>query len=92
MVKVKLEHQNWEFGSRKMLMVKVMVEKQFTHWLNGLKKISTSTCSIYPVDSRNTASRKIPESLGGQIIEQSQVKTPSGKILDYLVYRIPYNY
>ncbi|MGK7953333.1 MAG: GNAT family N-acetyltransferase [Xenococcaceae cyanobacterium] len=44
---------------------------------------------IYPVDSRNTASRKIPESLGGQIIEQSQVKTPTGKILDYLVYKIP---
>ena len=44
---------------------------------------------IYPVDIRNIPSRKIPESLGGQIIEQSQVKTPTGKILDYLVYKIP---
>lgn len=44
---------------------------------------------IYPVDSRNISSRKIPESLGGQIIEQSQVKTQSEKILDYLVYKIP---
>ena len=44
---------------------------------------------IYPVDIRNIPSRKIPESLDGQIIEQSQVKTPTGKILDYLVYKIP---
>ncbi len=43
---------------------------------------------IYPVERRNTASRKIPESLGGQVVEESQVKTPTGKILDLVVYRI----
>ena len=44
---------------------------------------------IYPVDRRNTASRKIPESLDGQIVEDYQVKTPTGKILDLVVYKIP---
>lgn len=43
---------------------------------------------LYPVDSRNTPSRKIPESLDGEIIKKSQIKTPTGKILDYLVYQI----
>ena len=43
---------------------------------------------IYPVDRRNTPSRKIPESLGGKIIEESQIKTPIGKILDFVVYKI----
>ena len=44
---------------------------------------------IYPVDRRNTPSRKIPESLGGQIFEDYKVKTPTGKILDLVVYKIP---
>ncbi len=44
---------------------------------------------IYPVDIRNIPSRKIPESLGGQIIKQSPIKTPTGKILDSVVYQIP---
>lgn len=43
---------------------------------------------IYPVDRRNIASRKIPESLGGQIIEESEIVNQKGKTLDYLVYRI----
>lgn len=44
---------------------------------------------IYPVDRRNTPSRKIPESLGGQIFEDYKLKTPTGKILDLVVHRIP---
>ena len=43
---------------------------------------------IYPVDRRNIASSKIPESLGGEVIEELKVKTPTGKILDKVVYKI----
>jgi RimJ/RimL family protein N-acetyltransferase/ubiquinone/menaquinone biosynthesis C-methylase UbiE len=43
---------------------------------------------LYPVDRRNIASRKIPESLGGKIVRESKVETPSGKILDSVIYRI----
>ena len=44
---------------------------------------------IYPVDRRNTPSRKIPESLGGEVIEEYQTKTPVSKILNIVVYKIP---
>jgi [ribosomal protein S5]-alanine N-acetyltransferase len=43
---------------------------------------------IYPVDRRNIASRKIPESLGGKITKEFENITPTGKFLDMLVYRI----
>lgn len=43
---------------------------------------------IYPVDRKNIASSKIPESLGGEIIEELKTETPSGKILDKIVYKI----
>jgi [ribosomal protein S5]-alanine N-acetyltransferase len=43
---------------------------------------------IYPVDRRNISSRKIPESLGGKVIESFEKTTPTGKFLDMLVYRI----
>jgi [ribosomal protein S5]-alanine N-acetyltransferase len=43
---------------------------------------------IYPVDRRNISSRKIPESLGGNIIKEFENTTPTGKYLDMLVYRI----
>jgi RimJ/RimL family protein N-acetyltransferase len=46
---------------------------------------------IYPVDRRNISSRKIPESLGGKIIEEFENTTPTGKFLDMLVYRIDLN-
>jgi [ribosomal protein S5]-alanine N-acetyltransferase len=42
----------------------------------------------YPVDRRNIASRKIPESLGGEIVEELKAETPTGKILDNVVYKI----
>lgn len=37
---------------------------------------------IYPVDRRNISSRKIPESLGGRVIEEYEKTTPTGKFLD----------
>ncbi len=43
---------------------------------------------IYPVDRRNIASRKIPESFEGKIIKEYQVKISSAKILDLVVYKI----
>lgn len=43
---------------------------------------------IYPVDKENSASRKIPESLGGIIYSEAKVKTHSGNILDEVIYKI----
>jgi [ribosomal protein S5]-alanine N-acetyltransferase len=43
---------------------------------------------IYPVDRRNIASRKIPEFLGGEVVEELKAQTPTGKILDNVVYKI----
>jgi hypothetical protein len=40
------------------------------------------------VDRNNIASRKIPESLGGEIVKKLKLETPSGKILDEVVYKI----
>jgi len=42
----------------------------------------------YPVDRKNVASSKIPESLGGEVVEALKVETPTGKILDEVVYKI----
>lgn len=44
--------------------------------------------AIYPVDRANVASRKIPETLGGIIIEEKQVPTLRGTTLDELVFKI----
>ncbi|WP_252179479.1 GNAT family N-acetyltransferase [Endozoicomonas sp. 4G] len=44
--------------------------------------------AIYPVDRRNIASRKIPESLGGVIFKEAKVTTESGNVLDEVVYQI----
>jgi [ribosomal protein S5]-alanine N-acetyltransferase len=43
---------------------------------------------IYPVDRKNIASSKIPESFGGEIMDELKTETPSGKILDKIVYKI----
>ncbi len=42
----------------------------------------------YPVDKRNTASRKIPESLGGEIFKYEIHERPSGEPLDVVEYHI----
>ena len=44
--------------------------------------------AIYPVDRANVPSRKIPESMGGKIINEKQVKTMRSDTLDELVYKI----
>ncbi len=44
---------------------------------------------IYPVDRENTPSRRIPESLGGQIFREQLVNKADGAVLDEVVYRIP---
>ena len=43
---------------------------------------------LYPVDKRNTASRKIPESLGGVIAKEYKEKNTSGFELDEVEYHI----
>jgi [ribosomal protein S5]-alanine N-acetyltransferase len=43
---------------------------------------------VYPVDKRNTSSRKIPESLGGVIEDEYQKTNMSGNVLDEVEYRI----
>lgn len=43
---------------------------------------------IYPVDKRNVASRKIAESLGGEIIEERLTNKEDGGVLDEVVYEI----
>jgi len=44
---------------------------------------------VYPVDRENTASRRIPESLGGIVFEEKKVTTMSGGRLNEVIYRIP---
>ncbi len=43
---------------------------------------------MYPVDRRNVASRKIPESLGGLVEAEYEKTNASGAVLDTLEYRI----
>ena len=42
----------------------------------------------YPVDRANTASRKIPEGLGGDVEDEYDLITPDGRTLNILEYRI----
>jgi homoaconitase/3-isopropylmalate dehydratase large subunit/RimJ/RimL family protein N-acetyltransferase/8-oxo-dGTP pyrophosphatase MutT (NUDIX family) len=44
---------------------------------------------IYPVDKNNIPSRKIPESLGGKIIDEYKVTNQSGNVLDIIDFKIP---
>jgi [ribosomal protein S5]-alanine N-acetyltransferase len=43
---------------------------------------------IYPVDRRNIASAKIPQSLKGKVIKEFSDRTSSGKNLDMTIYQI----
>jgi RimJ/RimL family protein N-acetyltransferase len=43
---------------------------------------------LYSVDQKNIPSRKIPESLGGQVFHEYQLTNQSGTILNLLQYRI----
>ena len=46
------------------------------------------TAIIYPVDRRNFASRRIPEALGGTIMDEKVVTAMDGRELDEVVYYI----
>ncbi|MBT7088352.1 GNAT family N-acetyltransferase, partial [bacterium] len=60
--------------------------------IHGLKQWTDNTLDydylIYPVDRQNIPSRKIPESMGGVIYKEEKIKTPDGRILDEVVYKI----
>lgn len=44
---------------------------------------------LYAVDRRNVPSLKIPESLGGSVVDEVKVTSMSGQELDEVVYHIP---
>lgn len=44
--------------------------------------------AIYPVDVANVPSRRIPESLGGEVFKKTKVTTPSGRVLNEVIYRV----
>jgi [ribosomal protein S5]-alanine N-acetyltransferase len=60
--------------------------------ITGLKQWADENLNysyiIYPVDKKNHASKKIPESLGGKIIREYKKKNLSGRTLHLLEYRI----
>ena len=56
-----------------------------THW--AFENLTVEYL-IYPVDRRNVASRKIPESLGGRVEAEYQYENQSGRTLDIVQYRI----
>ena len=56
--------------------------------VNWSKKNINIDYFIYPVDRRNIASCKIPESLGGEVVEEFKAETSTSKILDKVVYKI----
>ena len=43
---------------------------------------------LYPVDRRNTASKKIPLYYNGKLVGNKEVKTPDGRILEEEIYEI----
>jgi RimJ/RimL family protein N-acetyltransferase len=55
------------------------------HWAKDNLKVDHF---IYPVDRNNTASRKIPESLGGVVIKEDINKGLAGNTLDIVLYKI----
>lgn len=60
--------------------------------IQRLKQWADQTLSydylVYPVDKQNIASRKIAESLGGQVFREFQQVNLSGNLLDEVEYRI----
>lgn len=44
---------------------------------------------VYPVERENIPSRKVPESLGGEIFEERIGKKMDGGALDLVIYKIP---
>ncbi|SHO57543.1 GNAT family N-acetyltransferase [Vibrio quintilis] len=64
-------------------------QEAIRHLMNWAKDNIDFDYAIYPVDRANIASRKIPESLGGVLWKENELKTASGKILDEVIYKVP---
>jgi [ribosomal protein S5]-alanine N-acetyltransferase len=63
--------------------------REAIHLLKGwIDRTCSYDCLIYPVDRRNIASRKIAESLGGQVYREYQQTNLSGDTLEVMEYRI----
>lgn len=56
--------------------------------VNWVREAIVLESFIYPVDKRNIPSRKIPESLAGQVIEERIDIGMAGNELDEMVYRV----
>lgn len=58
--------------------------------ITALKKWADSQLEyqrlLFPVDRRNTPSRRIPEELGGKIIAEKKITTMSGTKLDLVIF------
>ena len=54
--------------------------------LSASKTLSPASKTL---QTTNLASCKIPESLGGKVIEAVQVASLSGNVLDEIIYKIP---
>ena len=60
--------------------------------ITALKKWADSQLEyerlLFPVDRRNTPSRRIPEKLGGRIIAEKKMTSISGTVLDLVIFGI----
>ena len=60
--------------------------------ITALKKWADSQLEyerlLFPVDRRNTPSRRIPEELGGRIIAEKKITSMSGTELDIVIFAI----
>ncbi len=56
--------------------------------VNWTKKNLGIDYLIYPVDKRNYASKRIPELLGGKIINSYEEENQAGKLIKIVVYKI----
>jgi [ribosomal protein S5]-alanine N-acetyltransferase len=63
--------------------------REAIHLLKGwIDRTYSYDCLLYPVDRRNIASRKIAESLGGQVHREYQQTNLSGDTLEVVEYRV----
>lgn len=74
---IKKEYHGKKIGKKAITTLKNWAEQNFDY-----------DYFIYPVDKNNIPSRKIPESLGGEIIREYQEVNQSGKTLNLIEFRI----
>ena len=75
---IKKEYHGKNIGKKAITTLKNWAEQNFDY-----------DCFIYPVDKNNIPSRRIPESLGGKIIDEYKVTNQSGNVLDIVDFKIP---